>query len=180
MRAMKLGAVLLPWIAQLHAPLSAAAPPAKKPPVSSLQEVTVMLSSAEVGQVRSALERAALLPPKQAMPVVEARVREGLPPELLDVAIDTLILLGDPGAGELLDDLARHRRSAVRRRALEAAAQLRVKGAEPLLVRGLDDLTPEVRSAAVEGLGEIAARGSFSDVLRALEMGVEGSALALG
>jgi len=180
MRAMTLGAVLLPWIAQLHAPICAAAPPGKKQPVSSLKEVTVMLSSAEVDEVRSALERAALLPPKQVMPVVFARVRAGLPPMLLDVAIDTLILLNDPAAGPLLDDLARHRRSAVRRRALDAAAQLRVRGAEPLLARGLDDLSPEVRSAAVEGLGEVAARGSFAQVLRALEMGVEGSALSLG
>lgn len=176
MRAMSLGALLLTWLAQ---PLAHAAPPAAKPK-SSLQEVSSLLASQEADEVRTGLERAALLPPKQALPVVEARVREGLTPVLLDVAIDTVLLLNDPAAGPLLDDLARHRRPAVRRRALDAIAQLRVRSAESLLARGLDDQQPEVRSTAVEGLGTLGARGTFGLVLRAHEMGVEGSALALG
>ncbi|MET0340028.1 MAG: HEAT repeat domain-containing protein [Polyangiales bacterium] len=179
MRAIPIGAVLLTSLAQSPALAAPPSPQAPKPK-SSLQEVSAMLSSHEADQVRTALERAALLPPKQVLPAVEARVREGLTPVLLDVAIDTVLLLNDPSAGSLLDDLTRHRRPAVRRRALDAVAQLRVRGAEALLARGVDDQDADVRSTAVDGLGAIGARGSFALVLRAHEMGVEGSALALG
>ena len=53
MRAISLGAFFLTWLAQ---PSAQAAPPAPKPK-SSLQEVSVMLSSHELDEVRRALER---------------------------------------------------------------------------------------------------------------------------
>lgn len=155
-----------------------AQPPRK--PSHSLQDVSRMLAAADDDTLRSGLEGAAQLPPRQVLPLVEDRVRAGLPPGLLDVAMDTIQLLSDPAAEPILRTLSRHRRAAVRKRALEVLSQLKLASAEKALIAGLRDPDNDVRAAAATGLGEMGAHGSFDELLQAQQRGVPGSPVALG
>jgi hypothetical protein len=146
----------------------------------SIEEVAVMLSSSDEDEVRTALETAATLPPREVLDVLEERVRGGLSRELLDVAIDSLLLLGDPSEATLLLDLARHRRPEVRVRALEVIGRLKLPHAEATLTRALSDSAPEVRKAAADALAQGGAHGSMSALYKALELGVDGAGHALG
>jgi len=165
-------------LAQAAAPERRGASKAR--PKVSLEEVAIMLAASEEDEVRSALEAAALLPAREVIPLIEERVRGGLTLVLLDVSLDTLLLLADPSAGPLLFDLARHRRPTIRARALDVLARLKVEGAEQVATRGLADLEPEVRKAAAEALGILKARGALEPLVRAFELGVEGAARAIG
>ncbi|MDB4985662.1 MAG: hypothetical protein JWN04_840 [Myxococcaceae bacterium] len=146
----------------------------------SLEEVAVMLSSSSEDEVRTALETAATLPARDIVAMLDERVRSGLSRELLDVAIDSLLLLDDKTASPLLVDLAQHRRPEVRVRALEVMGRLKSSNLESVLLRGLSDVTPEVRKAAADALAESGARGSIPTLFKAFERGVEPAGVALG
>lgn len=139
-----------------------------------------MLAASDEEELRTALESAATLPPRDVLPLLEERVRAGLTHELLEVALDTLLLLADPGSTPLLIELAQHRRPTIRMRALDALGRIKGPGAEQALVRGLGDLDPNVRKAAAEALGELGASSAFAPLTRALELGVDGAPRALG
>lgn len=146
----------------------------------SLEEVAIMLAASDAEEVRSALEAAAVLPAGEVVPLIDDRVRAGLPHALLDVALDTLLLLGDASATPLLLDLARHRRPEVRVRALEVLAQVSSPSAEQAALQALGDLEPNVRRAAAEVLAAVGTRAAFPALVRAFELGVEGAPRALG
>ena len=57
------------------------------------------------------------------------RIRQGLPPDLLDQAITTLMALSQPNAGPVLFELTAHRRADVRLHAVEAIAATNPPGA---------------------------------------------------
>jgi HEAT repeat protein len=166
-------------VATLAPATLAQAAPAKKPKIT-VEEVAVMLASNDEEEVRSALEAAPLLPPAEVVPMLEDRVRSGLSRTLLDVAIDSLLLLGDKSSSALLAELTHHRRAEVRVRALESLARLKAPAAHDALVQGVADLSPEVRNAAAEGLAELGDHGSFALLSQAFDRGVEGAAPALG
>jgi hypothetical protein len=188
MRTVSFGTALLAWALALVPPAAsfAQAAPARGRAASgartktSLQEVAVMLSSNDDEEVRSALEAAAMLAPREVVPLLEERVRAGLPHVLLDVALDTLLLLADPAAAPLLTELTRHRRPDIRARSLELLARIRASGAERTIARALGDVDAGVRKAAAEALGTLGATGSFELLVRAFELGVEGAPRALG
>lgn len=166
----------------LTTPLAHAAPtktPGKRAHMS-LEEVAVMLSSSSEDEVRTALETAAMLPARDIVPMLDERVRAGLSRELLDVAIDSLLLLNERSAGPLLIDLAHHRRSEVRVRALELITKLKTSNGELALRAALGDVSPDVRKAAAHALAESGAHDSQAQLIKALELGVDGSARALG
>jgi hypothetical protein len=170
-------------LSALVAPAAAAPgkpPPSKARKQASLEEVAVMLSSSDEDEVRTALETAATLPAGDIVPMLEERVRSGLSRVLLDVAIDSLMLLDSKLEAPLLTDLARHRRPEVRVRALEGMARLKTLNAEQVLTNALGDQTPEVRKAAAEALGELGARSAMPALERGLDRGVDGAARALG
>jgi HEAT repeat protein len=130
--------------------------------------------------VRTALETAATLPAADILPMLDERVRSGLSRVLLDVAIDSLMLLDSKLEAPLLTDLARHRRPEVRVRALEVMAHVKAPSAEQVLTNALGDQTPEVRKAAADALAELGARSGMPALERALDRGVDGAARALG
>jgi len=152
----------------------------KKPAQPSLEEIAIMLSSADGDEVRTAIEAAAGLGSPDVIPMIGERVRAGLPADLLDAAIDSLTLLGDPAVADVFIELATHRRASVRLRAVQALASLRTKGAERVLTRALGDSDPAVREAAAEGLGEINAKAALADLFRAFDRGISQSARAIG
>lgn len=181
MRTTACGAALLA-LALAHGSLVRAAPRAggKGRAQASLEEVAIMLAASDEEELRTALESAATLPPRDVLPLLEERVRAGLTHELLEVALDTLLLLADPGSTPLLVELAQHRRASIRIRALDALGRIKGAGAEQALVRGLGDLDPGVRKAAAEALGELGASSAFAPLTRAIELGVDGAPRALG
>ena len=146
----------------------------------SLEEVAISFSSNDEEELRTALEAAAMLPAREVLPLIEERVRSGLPPVLLDVAFDSLLLLNDAGAESLLCDLARHRRPGVRARSLDVLAQIGASRAPETASQALGDSEPTVRKAAAEALGRVGGKNAFARVLRAFELEVEGAARALG
>jgi HEAT repeat protein len=155
------------------------AAPAKKPKIT-IEEVAVMLASNDEEEVRTAIESAPLLPPSEVVPMLEDRVRSGLSRTLLDVAIDSLLLLGDKNSSALLTELSHHRRPEVRVRALESLGRLKAPQSRDALAYALGDLSPEVRDTAAEGLAELGDRSSVPLLTRAFEREVAGAAPALG
>ncbi len=167
------------WVAPAHAR------PAAKPAGPSLEEIAIMLSSSNGDEVRMAIEASAGLGSPDVIPMIAERVRAGLPSDLLDAAIDSLMLLGDPGTADVFEELATHRRPSVRLRAVQAliaqrSVGLRGKRTESILVNALGDSNPAVREAAADGLGEIGAKGSISTLFRALDRDVLQAARAVG
>jgi len=167
-------------VGSAHAAPNKAARTGKARAQASLEEVAVMLSSPDENEVRTALETAATLPPADVLPMLDDRVRAGLPRVLLDVAIDSLMLLDDRGSAPLLNDLARHRRPDVRVRALEVIGRVAAPTAEQALTNALADQVAEVRKAAADALGELGSRTALAPLERALTLGVDGAARALG
>jgi len=114
------------------------------------------LEATDPAEVRGAIEALGILGDARAAEPIAARIRRGLPPELLDAAIDALTVLGRPEAGPVLFELASHRRPAVRLKAVLAIAATRPRGADRALTAALADSDPAVRGAAASGLAESA------------------------
>lgn len=175
----------LGWLSLLGSPGSAAAERASKGKNESKgglssEDLALMLVSSNPDELRMAIESAAQAP-KELTPLLVDRVRTGLPPELLSAALDALVASGDgAGASALLADLAQHRRAEVRARALLGLATLRTSNAESCLVKGLSDMTPDVRSSAAQGLALLGARQSLPELFRAFDRDVDGAAAAIG
>lgn len=146
----------------------------------SLEEISVMLASANADEVRMAIEASAVLGSRDVSPLLAERVRAGLPPELLDAALDVFAVLNDPQTGDVLSELSRHRRVSVRQRAVRALAALKRPEYEPVLVRALSDSDAQVREAAAVGLGELPKSTSFEALFRAFDRGVNHAGHALG
>lgn len=132
-----------------------------------------MLWSADENELRSAIEGAAGAGGSQVLALLEERVRAGLSPSLLDVALDSLLLLANRRAAPLLVELAHHRRSEVRVRSLELLVQLHAAESAATLTGALADPEPEVRRAAARGLSEVGTHASFDALARAFEHDLE-------
>ncbi len=138
------------------------------------------LGAADPDQVRGAIEALGLLGDPRAVEPIAERIRRGLPPELLELAISTLTLLGRPEAGPVLFELANHRRAEVRVAAVQAIATVRARGADRALAQSLGDADPAVRAAAASGLGELGATGALDALFLALDRRVPEAAAAIG
>jgi hypothetical protein len=136
-----------------------------------VEQAKVLLDSGDRDTIETGIQSLGLLGTADAVPPLVERIRAGLPADLLDTAIVTLMALGQPAAAPVLFDLATHRRPEVRIRAIEAIVALNPKGAEDVLRSALSDQNPQVRSAAALGLGEIKAVGSVDVLFKALDHG---------
>ncbi len=139
-----------------------------------------MLSSSNADELKLAIESSALLGSPDVATLLAERVRAGLPPELLNSAIDALSLLNQASSGELFVMLTRHRRPSVRVRSVQALVALHSKDTEPALVNALGDAAPEVREAAAEGLGQLKATGSVEALFQAFDRGVTSAGRSIG
>jgi hypothetical protein len=139
-----------------------------------------MLASGERDQVEAGIQSLGLIGTAAAAPPIIARVRAGLPPDLLETSLITLMALGQPQAAPLYLELLEHRRPEVRARAIEAIVALRPQGAETGLQRALADLDPQVRSAAAIALGELRATGAVEQLFQALDRGTYEASQAIG
>jgi HEAT repeat protein len=155
--------------------------PAKKGKVDkNVLAAQALLASNDRDQVEAGIQSLGLIGTAAAAPPIIERVRAGLPPDLLETSIITLMALGQPQAGPLYLELLEHRRPEVRVRAIEAIVALKPKDAEPGLQRALADLDPKVRSAAATALGELRASASIEQLFLALDRGTFEASNAIG
>jgi HEAT repeat protein len=146
----------------------------------SLAEAKKKLNSSEAETIRSGIEAIGLLGTPRGIGPLSERIRQGLPPELLSAALDTLSVLGHRRAGPILFELAQHRRASVRAKAVQAIAASEPKGAARALQNALADSEAAVRSAAALGLGKLGATDALDSLFVALDRGVVEAATALG
>lgn len=139
-----------------------------------------LLASDDPEKIREGIETIGLEGKPRYIEPLADRIRKGLPPELLDAAIDTLGVMGRPQAGPILFELSSHRRSEVRAKTVQAIVACKPDGAERALVTALSDEDESVRAAAALGLGEIEAKGSIDQLFTALDRGVMQAATAIG
>lgn len=165
---------LMIWLA-----LSASAV-AQDPAPLGLEEATRLLQSRQPDEARLAIESLGLIGTPQIIEPLSERIRCGLPRPLLMIAIETLEVVGDPAAGDVLETLARHRGRDVRATAMRALATTRPPGARDLLVEGLSDRHSKVRTAAARALGEMGAENALEPLVHAMDRGVVGAAASVG
>lgn len=146
---------------------------------SDLREGVERLDATSPSEVRAGLEQLGLLGNPGAVEPISERIRRGLPPELLGVAVDTLMILGRPQAGPVLFDLMSHRRADVRFKAVQAVVACRPQGAERALTGALSDTDATVRGAAAEGLGAMGAHGAVDALFLAMERHVPEAPMAI-
>jgi HEAT repeat protein len=157
-----------------------------KPPALSasaraeIDQAEHLLKSDRREDVEVGIQSLGLLGVPQAVDPLVTRIREGLPPELLELAVTTLLALGQPNAGPALYELTSHRRSAIRRHAIEAIAATRPADSEPVLLTALSDEDSEVRSAAAIALGEVGSPRAVDRLLLALNRGNSEASIAIG
>src|SRR6187402_2518234 len=90
-----------------------------------VQQATQLLASGKRDEVEAGIQSLGLIGTAAAVDPLVARIRKGLPPELLETALFTLMALGQPSAGPVLYELSTHRRPEIRLRAVEAIAAIK-------------------------------------------------------
>lgn len=139
-----------------------------------------LMSTGERDSVEAGIQSLGMLGKPEAVAPLVARMREGLPPDLLEAAIVTCMALGQPEAGPVLFELTLHRRPVIRQRAVEAIAALAPPGADAALVTALSDQDANVRAAAARALGELKAQGALEPLFLALDRGNMEASGAIG
>ena len=119
-------------------------------------------------------------PDRRAITPISARIRRGLPPEPLAIAIGALAATERREAGEVLIELTSHRRAEIRVAALNALKKVRAPGVEAALRLALSDADPQVRAVGATALGEVGTPGSLDTLFHSLERGNMEAAGAIG
>jgi HEAT repeat protein len=147
---------------------------------SPIAASVTLLASGDHDKVEAGIQGLGLAGGADAVAPLVARIRDGLPPDLLETAILTLMALGQPQSGPVLFELVSHRRPEIRVHAIEAIAAVAPSGAEDVLRAALSDGDSKVRSAAATGLGELKAAGAVEVLFRALDRGNLEASTAIG
>jgi HEAT repeat protein len=147
---------------------------------TELRAAEEKLSSHDPAAIRKALDALAQLGGDAASAAVVARVRRGMPPQLTEQAIETLVKIDKPNAGPVLLELTQHRRAAIRQRAVSALGALKIRSAQSALFYALDDPNPEVRGAAAKALAGVGTARALPVLWTAAERGVDHALEAIG
>ncbi|MCG8558096.1 MAG: HEAT repeat domain-containing protein [Proteobacteria bacterium] len=156
-----------------------------------MARLALRLRSADVAGQKQAVDQLCRLGrASEPVRVLDAFVREGQSDELTDHVLDALGRIGRVEAIPVLSLFAQHRRTAARRRAYAALGRIRqgrvrqgrarYGGVVPLLLQGLRDSDPGVRTAAALALAERDASGHVGTLFVALERGVFAASKAIG
>jgi len=139
-----------------------------------------MMASGDHDQVEAGIQSLGLAGSADAVEPLAKRMRQGLPPDLLETAIYTMMALGQKEAGPMLFALTHHRRPQIRKAAIEALAAIQPDGAEGVLTASLSDKDKDVRAAAARALGDIGASGAIEVLFHALDKGNNDAGSAIG
>lgn len=168
------------WVSWLGVvSVAGAAPPAQRSAADQIKDAEKKLASDDLETVRTGFAVLAELGGPRAATVALARIKQGLPPQLLQGAIDSLVALKQPSALPVLLELSLHRRWQVREQALVALASLHARSAQSTILYALDDPSEEVRSAAARALSELGDARALPSLRLAFERGVKGAAESL-
>jgi HEAT repeat protein len=147
---------------------------------AAIDQAKVLLASKNRDDVEAGIQSLGLVGTAGAVEPLVDRIHAGLPPDLLDTAIITLMALGQPSSAQVLFELSAHRRPEVRVRAIEAIVAVAPKDASSVLRSRLGDQDAKVRSAAAIALGELNATDSVDALFLALDRGNLDASQALG
>lgn len=148
--------------------------------VLSVRDAREALRSTDTDRVLQGIDSLTVAGTDDAVSAIVELLRAGPVDRVTNYAVEKLGIIGRPSAIEELSNLTRHRRTAVRRAAYNALAQIRDDRVRPLLEGGLHDSEAEVRAEAAESLGAIGARQSVGLLFRAFERGVPEAAESIG
>lgn len=137
------------------------------------------LAALDRPQVARALAELEAMASARSVAPVQARIQEGLPPDLLGKAIDVLRASRSAAAGPVLVDLLGHRRAAIRAAAATALGALAVRSAGKALIAALTDPDAQVRSASLVALGLIREPRAIEPVCAAVERGDDAAVVVL-
>lgn len=146
----------------------------------TLADATTALNSGNQGNVEVGIQSLGLISNKAALEVLVARMRRGLPRDLLVTAIFTVGAMGLPEGGPVLIELTTHRSADVRARAVEMLSALQPPRAVAALISALSDPDPNVRAAAATGLGDLKASEALDKLFQAQDRGVAEASVAIG
>jgi len=172
--------VALSWAIAIGGGFNSAQAQEQEQEQMTLAEATAALDSADRNTVEGGVQALGLIGDKPALDVLIARVRRGLPRELLMSAIFTVGAMGIPEAAPLLVELSSHRSADVRAGALEMLSALNAPATTGALVAALSDPDPQVRAVAAIGLGNIGASEALDKLFRAQDRGVSEASVAIG
>jgi HEAT repeat protein len=145
----------------------------------SLTAAQNQLASADADVIQAGFVELGKLGGREAVDILLARLHRGLPPQLIDGAVDALVKLKDVRAVPALLELATHRRFQVREHAVTALGALGAKNAQSVLLYALDDPSPEVREAAARSLGKVGDARAIAALTTASERGVQAALIGL-
>jgi hypothetical protein len=146
----------------------------------TLAEATAAADSNDRNTVEGGIQSLGLLGDKPALDALIARVRRGLPRDLLLTAIFTMGAMANPDANALLIELTTHRSADIRARSVEMIAALNAPGAAGALMAALSDPDPQVRAVAAIGLGDMGAGEALDKLFQAQDRGVTEASVAIG
>jgi HEAT repeat protein len=130
-----------------------------------------------IGTLANAVDRRATQPLIQLL-------RLGPPDDITQGAIQALGAISDPASVDALIEYTRHRRSRVRRMAVESISQIRDPRVDDkvneALRNALRDSNDRVRSRAAIALGEHGDRGALEVLFLAWDRNVADAAIAIG
>jgi hypothetical protein len=154
-----------------------APPPPSAGVQAELAQAQQLLDSDSREEIETGIQSLGLLGIEHAVEPLAARIRRGLPSDLLELAVTTLMAIGQPNAGPVLYELTWHRRAEVRKRVVEAIAATKPAGAEAELLRMLSDEDARVRSAAAV---EVGTGHAVERLFLALDRGNAEASVAIG
>lgn len=140
-----------------------------------LQVALQGLRSSEASTIQDSLLQLKELRGRAAADAISARLKQGLPPQLTESALEVLSGLDQPIAVPILAELTQHRRWQIREKAVAALGGLRVRSSVSVLLYALDDPSPEVRASAARALGLAGDPRAIPSLISAIARGVDGA-----
>ncbi len=155
-------------------------PLAPAPTLEDMGTIVPRLSSSNQDEVMAAIDQLSVIDDPAVVAPLVTLIRSGQPDAVTERAIEALRGLAQPSSLDVLTELTRHRRPAVRRRAYAAIAAIHDARVRALLEQGLRDSDRQVRGVCADQLGRTGARASLDLLFRAFERGVIEAAGAIG
>ncbi len=139
----------------------------------TLKEAKLLLQSTSVLELADGIEAMAVIATPAAAQALSRRVRDGLPPNLLSLAIRSYSAMSRGADPRVIRALTERRETDLRADSARLVGTLKMRSLEPRLIELLDDHQPRVRSAAVASLEKVGTRRALPQLFKAYERGAK-------